>query len=185
MEKCWFILRQTHYAAPEYKYPGMAYGEAEGPVRLGHFIPSPKEIDQVINSDGITPFPRDMKIWATTAVNLRFSNKTEKDIETSAKGGAPIIAAAGMTIKAEAGLVFQRIMGNTWAIDRLDTQIVQPTMAYLEECRESTQVAEWVEKKKVLGTWKVYMVSGLMIARGAKNERKETSETEERGSGGA
>lgn len=185
MEKCWFVLRQTHYAAPEYMHLSMAYGEAEGPVRLGHFIPSPKEIDQVINSGGITPFPRDMRIWPTTAVDFRFSEKAERDIETSAKGGAPIAAVAGVTVNAEAGVVFKRMMGNTWAIDRLDTQIVQPTMAYLEKCRKSTQVAAWVEKNKVLGAWKVYMISGLMIARGAKNERKETAETEEHAGGGA
>ncbi|KAM3079613.1 hypothetical protein ACMFMG_006025 [Clarireedia jacksonii] len=179
MEKCWFVLRQTHYPAPEYTRQSMAFGEAEGPILLGHFIPSPKDIDQVINRGGIIPFPRDMPIWATSTIDLRFSNSTGRDIETSAKVGAPIATAVGMTVNAEAGIVFRRMMGDTWAIDRLDTQIVQPTLAYLEQCRASAQVAAWVDKNKMLGAWKAYMVSGLMIARGAKNEKKDTSENGE------
>lgn len=185
MDKCWFVLRQTHYPAPEYKYPGMAFGTAEGPICLGHIIPSPKEIDNIINSDGITPFPRDMRIWPTSAVDFRFSNKVTKDVQASAGAGAPIAATTGMTINAEAGAVFRRMMGDTWAIDQLDTQIVQPTMAYLEQCRNSVHLAAWVEKNKFLGSWKVYMISGLMIARGAKYERTEGAEAEQNGGGSA
>ncbi|EHK17751.1 uncharacterized protein TRIVIDRAFT_160754 [Trichoderma virens Gv29-8] len=185
MDKCWFVLRQTHYPAPEYKHPGMAFGAAEGPICLGHFIPSPKQIDSVINSDSITPFPRSMRIWPTTAVDFRLSNNTTKGVQASAGVSAPIAAATGMTANAEAGVVFRKMMGDTWAIDRLDTQIVQPTMAYLEQCRSSAQIAAWVEKNKLLGSWKIYMISGLIIARGAKYERKEGTEAEQNGRGTA
>lgn len=176
MEKCWFVLRQTHYPAPEYKFPGMAFGEAEGPLRLGHFISSPKAIDGVINAGGIVPFPRGMRIWCTKAVDFRFSHKTEKGIELSGKAGAPIAAAAGVTINAEAGVVFKRTMGEGWIIDRLETQIVQPTLSYIEQCHQSSEVSAWVQKNKTLGAWKMYMISGLMIARGAKKERSQETE---------
>ncbi|KAL7912199.1 hypothetical protein GGI35DRAFT_309369 [Trichoderma velutinum] len=181
MDKCWFVLRQTHYPAPEYKHQGMAFGIAEGPVCLGHFISSPRKIDSIINSEGITLFPRNMRIWSTTAVDFRFSNNTTKGVQASVGVGLPIAAAIDMTINTEAGVVFRRLMGDTWAIDRLDTQIVQPTMPYLEQCRNSAQIAAWVEKNKILGFWKIYMISGLMIARGAKYERKEITEAEQKG----
>jgi hypothetical protein len=84
----------------------MAFGEAEGPLLLGHLIPSPKEIDQVINREGIAPFPLDMRIWATSTIDLRFSNSSERDVETSGKAAAPITAAAGLTLGADAGVVF-------------------------------------------------------------------------------
>jgi hypothetical protein len=176
MDKCWFVLRQTHYPAPQYAHTSMAFGEAEGPILLGHLIASPTEVDQVINSSGITPFPRDMRIWATKAVDFHFSSSTDNGIDTSAKAGTTNPAATGLNVSTHAEMVFRRTMGDSWSVDRLDTQIVQPTMTYLEQCQNSAQVAAWVEKKKVLGRWKVYMVTGLMIARGVKNERKDNAE---------
>lgn len=53
---------------------------------------------------------------------------------------------------------------------------MQPTLLYLEQCRPSAEVAAWVEKNKLIGTWKAYMVSGLMIARGSKNEKNKVDE---------
>ncbi|KAH8878800.1 hypothetical protein GQ53DRAFT_789686 [Thozetella sp. PMI_491] len=184
MEKCWFVLHQTHYPAPEYAHQSMAHGAAEGPILLGHLLPSPKAVDQVINLEGITPFPRDMRVWATAAVDFRLSRSKEQGINVSSKAGVPIAAAAGITVNGEAGAVFRRMMGDSWAIDRLDRQIVQPTLTYLEQCRTSPQVAAWIEKNKTLGSWKAYMVTGLIIARGAKSERKDTKENEMRIGGG-
>lgn len=185
MDKCWFVLRQTHYPAPEYVHTSMAYGAAEGPILLGHLIPSPKAIDQVINSGGITPFPRDMRIWATAAADFRLSRSTGREVEISTAAGIPIPAAAGVTVNADAGVLFRRIMGDGWAIDRLDRQIVQPTLPYLEQCRRSAQVAAWVDKHKTLGAWKMYMVTGLIVVRGARSQRMDASEGEVSLGGGA
>lgn len=171
MDKCWFVLRQTHYPAPEYAHPGMAFGAAEGPVLLGNIIPGPREIDSVINAGGITPFPKAMRIWATTAVDFRFAKTTDKGVETGAKVDVPVAAAAGITVGAEAGMVFKRVMGDTWEVDRLETQIVQPNLQYLNDCRKSpSELDSWVQAR-TMDRWKVYMVSGLIIARGAKRNR--------------
>lgn len=156
----------------------MAAGKAEGPLLLGHILPGPKKTDEVVNSGGITPFPPDMRIWPTTAVDFRFSNSHERAVETNVGAGAPIPVPAPVTVNAEAGVVFRRMMGSTWDIDQLDTQIMQPTLAYLEQCRRSPQVSAWVEKNKTLGAWTLYMISGLMIARGAKGGLNVTNETE-------
>ncbi|ETS77446.1 hypothetical protein PFICI_11320 [Pestalotiopsis fici W106-1] len=179
MEKCWFVLRQTHYPAPEYKHESMAFGEAEGPVRLGHFIPGPKKIDNVINTGGVFPFPRDMRILRTEIADFCFSNRTEKGLELSGNASVPIASAIGMSIKAEAGVAFTRIMGSEWTVDHMETYIVQPTIHYLEQCRQSSELKAWIDKNKTLGAWKIYMISGLMVARGATRERHSTAKAQQ------
>ncbi|KAK8103238.1 hypothetical protein PG984_016384 [Apiospora sp. TS-2023a] len=176
MEKCWFVLRQRHYPAPVYSAPGMAFGAAEGPIRLGHFVAGPKHLDQVINPEDVTPFPRDMRIWATETAQFRLSRKDGQTHDNGVGADVPIAAAAGVTVGAEAGLVFRKMMGEEWEIDRLDTQIVQPTPAYLALCTQSVHLADWVEKHKLLGSWKVYMISGIIVARGAKFGRNDSGE---------
>ncbi|CEJ87967.1 hypothetical protein VHEMI04570 [[Torrubiella] hemipterigena] len=149
----------------------MAFGATEGPVLLGHIIPSPREIDSVINAGGITPFPKAMRIWATTAVDFRFSKLTDNGVETGAKVDVPIVAPTGTTVATEASLVFKRVMGDAWEVDRLETQIVQPSLQYLNDCRRSSsELDSWVNVRR-LDRWKVYMVSGLIIARGARRNR--------------
>lgn len=179
MEKCWFVLRQTHYPAPEYKHAGMAFGEATGPIRLGHFIPGKKKIDDVINAANITQFPSDMQISRTEVDGFRFSDRTEKDFDLSGKAGAPIAAAMGVNLKAEACMAFTRIMGSEWTVDQMDTYIVQPTAHYIEQCLESTELKNWIEKNKTLSSWKLYMISGLMIARGARRDSQLIKKSEE------
>ncbi|KAK7916873.1 hypothetical protein PG985_010481 [Apiospora marii] len=176
MEKCWFVLRQRHYPAPVYTHPGMAFGAADGPLRLGHFIAGPKQLDQVINPEDVTPFPRDMRIWATETAQFRLSRKDGRVHDNGAGADVPVAAAVGVTVGAEAGLVFRKMMGEEWEIERLDTQIVQPTRAYLERCSQSAQLADWVERHKLLGSWKVYMISGIIVARGARFGRNDSNE---------
>lgn len=117
MNKCWFVLRQTHYPAPEYTHPGKAFGAAKGPILLGSFIPSHRELDNVINPDAITPFPKGMRIWTTNAVDFRFSHTGDKGVEAGAKAAAPVAAAAGVMVGAEAGAVFKRVMGDVWEVE--------------------------------------------------------------------
>ncbi|KAK0641771.1 hypothetical protein B0T16DRAFT_420504 [Cercophora newfieldiana] len=176
MDKCWFVLRQTHYTAPVYASPSMAFGKAEGPLRLGHVLPGPRSVDNIINTGGILDFHKDMRITKKNTVNFRYSSQAEQAAEVNAEGGFSIAAAAGVMVNVDAGAMFRQIMGNNWQIDRLETQIMQPTLAYIEKCRTSTEVASWIATHKMLGAWKLYIITGLMIARGARNERTEWSE---------
>lgn len=176
MDKCWFILRQTHYTAPVYASPSMAFGKAEGPLRLGHVLPGPRSVDNIINTGRILDFHKDMRITKKNTVNFRYSRQAEQATEANAEGGFPIAAATGVTVNVDASAMFRQMMGDTWQIDRLETQIMQPTLAYIERCRTSTEVASWIATHKTLGTWKLYIITGLMIARGATNGRTELSE---------
>lgn len=175
MDKCWFVLRQTHYTAPVYGSPSMAFGKAEGPLRLGHMLPGPRSVDNIINTGGILDFHKDMRITRNNTVNFRYSRQAEQATEANAQGGLPI-AGFPIAAAADSGAIFRQMMGDTWQIDRLETQIMQPTLAYIEKCRTSAEVASWIATHKTLGAWKVYIITGLMIARGARNESTESSD---------
>ncbi|KAK6208525.1 hypothetical protein QIS74_12043 [Colletotrichum tabaci] len=156
----------------------MAYGVAKGPLKLGHLLPGPRAVDNIINTGGVLPFPMDMRITKSNTLNLRYARRAEQMNEANAAIGAPLAQAAGLTAGVDAGTLFRQLMGDTWNIERLETQIVQPTFAYVEMCRTTPELASWVDRHKKLGAWTVYIVTGLMIARGAKNERTEERERE-------
>lgn len=176
MDKCWFVLRYTHYTAPKYESEGMAYGKAEGPLRLGHLLPGPSAVDNIINASGVLPFHKGMRITKSDTVNFSYARRVERTIEGTTKVEAPVAAAAGLKVAVNTAAIFRIMMGNTWSIDRLETQIMQPTLAYVRESLVSTEVASWIDAHKKLGAWKVYMITGLMIARGAKNTIVESTE---------
>jgi hypothetical protein len=63
----------------------------------------------------------------------------------------------------------------------------KPTTAYIDDTLEDPDVTAFVARKRTLGvsSWAVFMVSGLMIARGAKRESSTSKETGVRGGAGA
>ena len=171
MDKCWFVLRYQHYTAPKYESEHMAYGKAEGPLRLGHLIPSPKAVDNIINTgNDVLPFPKDMSITKSRTKNFSYAKTVERTAEGGTSVEVPIAAVAGLNIILDSGALFQTIMGSTWNIEHLETQIMQPTADYVRQCREARTVTSWIEEHKKLGAWKMYMVTGLMIARGARHD---------------
>ncbi|KAK1831857.1 hypothetical protein QBC39DRAFT_306108 [Podospora conica] len=175
MDKCWFVLGQTHYTAPVYDFhPSMAFGRAQGPLRLGHLLPGPKSVDSIINTDGVLDFPKDMRITKKNTANFRFSRQVDHDVGVDTNLKLPTCTAT--PVAADTGVLFNKVMGETWDIERLETQITQPTQAYIQKCLQTPEVASWVARNKSLGAWKAYIVTGLMIAHGAvKQERTESS----------
>ncbi len=184
MDTCWFNLKQAHYLAPEYVHESMAFGEAEGDLLLGHFLPGPRAIDNVINQGGVAPFPKNMRIRSQTVAHFRYVRNSERTIEGGAGGGGPVGPGVPVEVTVDAGTMFRRHMGESWTIERLESQIVQPTPAYFALCRRSAELAAWIAKHKTLGAWTVYMITGLMIARGAKTEKTDGSEQDVHGEGG-
>ncbi|KAF4784568.1 hypothetical protein HER10_EVM0009779 [Colletotrichum scovillei] len=177
-DRCWFVLRQAHYPAPKYATPNMARGKAEGPIQLGHIIPRLKDIDQVINSSGPNPLPRDVRIWPTVDKNFNWAET--RDSETNAKTAAdiPLLSAPGLSAQGDIQLAFKKTVNNFAQFDKLDRQIIQPTKTYIDQSLRSPQVSDYIEEHKSsileLSAWKLYMISGIMIARGGRTERAET-----------
>ncbi|KAK1547676.1 hypothetical protein CPAR01_01643 [Colletotrichum paranaense] len=180
-DKCWFVLRQTHYPAPIYAAKNMARGKAEGPIQLGHIIPRLKDIDQVINSSGPHPLPRDVRIWPTVDKNFNWTET--RDSETNAKTAAsiPLLSAPGLSAQGDIQLAFKKTVNNFAHFDRLDRQIIQPTKTYIDQSLRSRQVSDYIEEHKSsileLSAWKLYMISGIIIARGGSTERVEKQDS--------
>ncbi|KAH8758103.1 hypothetical protein BGZ57DRAFT_831204, partial [Hyaloscypha finlandica] len=54
--------------------------------------------------------------------------------------------AAGLTLKPGAGAAFKRAIENVWEFASLDTFIIQPISAYVEDSVEDDEVATYLEK---------------------------------------
>ncbi|KAF6825957.1 hypothetical protein CPLU01_09949, partial [Colletotrichum plurivorum] len=85
-----------------------------------------------------------------------------------------VVAAPGISIRADVGMEFKKGFGRSATFERLDTQIIRPTKLYIRNCLKDSAVAEHIDKVKFLGGWKLFMITGIMIARGARTERSES-----------
>ncbi|RAH79508.1 hypothetical protein BO86DRAFT_411496 [Aspergillus japonicus CBS 114.51] len=161
--KCWFVLQQTHYPPPDTSRTG----KPRGPICLGHLIPSLKRLDEVINRHGPLDLPLDMPIYTTKATDLTWAMDKSEGIDVSASVGVPIAAAAGLTAQLGAGVAFKRTVKKYWEFESLDTLITQPTREYVEESVEDDEVRQYLESR-LLSSSSVFMITGIMIARGAR-----------------
>jgi hypothetical protein len=180
MDKCWFVLRQTHYPPPtEPESPDERY---KGPICLGHIIPDLKSLDQVINTEGPEPYPNIMPVYLTQQWDLTWSEDAHRNRDVSAKAEVP--AAGPVDVKADAGIAFKRSVKNYLEFASLDTAIIQPTASYVKRSLETDLVAQHLESRKVMGmsSWSLFMISGLVIAKGAKKGNR--SDTHEAGGHG-
>jgi hypothetical protein len=68
------------------------------------------------------------------------------------------------------GAAFKKSVSNYWEFERLDTAIVQLRRSYIDDSLEDEDVQKFLDSKKVLGmkSWTLYMISGIVIARGAQ-----------------
>lgn len=94
----------------------------------------------------------------------------------------PIAVAAGLDAGASVGAIFKRTIDSYWAFDHLETYIIQPSAPYIKASLEG-QVATTIEDQLgvlgAFGTWALYMISGVAIARGGDSTRR--SEAQPRG----
>lgn len=161
--KCWFVLQQTHYPPPDTSKTG----GPKGPICLGHLIPNLKHLDEVINRHGPLDLPADIPIYTTKATDLTWDMDKSGAIDFSVSAGAPIAAAAGLTAQVSAGVAFKQTVKRYWEFECLDTLVIQPTRAYIEDSVEDEEVSQYL-RSRLLGSSSVFMVTGIMIARGAK-----------------
>ncbi|KAK0701179.1 hypothetical protein B0T21DRAFT_353816 [Apiosordaria backusii] len=172
MDKCWFIL--PHSDVPPPTIPSSGIGHLTGPLCPGHLIPSPSRLDSVMNStSGPLPIPPDMHIHLSTSTNFTWTRHMGRAFHHSAGASVPILAAAGLPVTAEAGagISHGRFRSERWDFEKLETYTMWPTRAYLEDTLEDDEdVRNWVNRKKIkgLGSWEVYMITGVKVGRGAK-----------------
>ncbi|KAK4184095.1 hypothetical protein QBC35DRAFT_392405 [Podospora australis] len=158
MDRCWFILPHHDVQPPRISPTGI--GALAGGLCPGHIIPSPSstDLDSVLNAAGPLPIHPDMHIHETTAMNFTWSRKRGRSYFQAMGGGVPILAAGGVTAEAHAGVAFEKSR----------TRDLRPTRVYLEDLLEDPAIQDWIEKKKLLGSWELYMITGVKVAKGGK-----------------
>ncbi|KAK3682965.1 hypothetical protein B0T22DRAFT_502111 [Podospora appendiculata] len=179
--KCWFVLRHTHYPPPVFPSDG-GVGRSTGPLCLGHLIPDLKHLDTVINREGPLAFPPDMPAYLTQMRDFSCHLATNRGVNTSAEVGIPIALAAGVTVKGSANSAFQRSVSNFSTFKSADIFIIQVTPSYIEDSLDTEEVRKYVKKHSKLGTWSLFMITGIIIARGGA--KISTSDNSTRGIGG-
>ncbi|KAF4447233.1 hypothetical protein F53441_9220 [Fusarium austroafricanum] len=181
MDKCWFVLSQTHYPPPQESDENGAFKQT-GPLCLGHFIKNLKHLDHVINTGGPEPFPLDMPVYRTGPIEFEWESTKEGGFDASIGADVPIAAAPGINAKASLGFALKKTIGNSWQIEQLETLTVEPTRAYINRCLAGEQIAEFLEDNKLGPTWSIFIITGLKIVRG--NSTQETSHGREKGING-
>ncbi|KAF5009794.1 hypothetical protein FDECE_4001 [Fusarium decemcellulare] len=180
MDKCWFVLSQTHYPPPqEDESDENGAVKQMGPICLGHFIKDLKHLDQVINSGGPEPFLLDMPIYHTPSVDFEWEITKEHGLDASTTAEVPVATVPGVSAKASLGFALKKSVRNYWQIEKLDTMVVQPSRAYITRSLATAPIAEFLEHNRRGPTWSIFMITGLKIVRG--NSTHETSRGRESG----
>ncbi|KAJ1322997.1 hypothetical protein MN608_11851 [Microdochium nivale] len=168
MDKCWFVLRQAHYAPPQYSSPTRALGKTtSGDLRLGDAVTSPAALYPLLSQGTLPLFTIDMRISSTQLCEFEWAASSERGIGGSVAAGAPVATAAGITLGAELTAEFKKTVG-TWAkFAAVDTEVVQPSRTYIDKLIAMPEVQEHIkhQNKLRLNQWTIYVVTGLMIAR--------------------
>jgi hypothetical protein len=160
--KCWFVLKQTHYPPPVIPKNGTGKVGGSGPICPGHLIPDLKHLDNVINRHGPLDIPLDMPIYPTKAWDLTWEVNKSHGVDIS-----------GVAIKLDARVAFTRTIKNFWEFVSLDTFIFQPTSEYVEDSVEDDEVAAYLKRRGFLGSSTIFMITGVIVARGAKTKTSE------------
>lgn len=142
---------------------------------MGDLIPSLKRLDHRINETSPEPYPFDMPIYTTSSGKLTWTITTPQEYSLSGTLGAPVAALLGCTVSADIELALKKSIRRYSDIEFVDTTIIQPKRSYIDSILENADVSKWIKENRTLGAWRMYMVSGLIIARGSKSS--ETTES--------
>ncbi|KAL0474007.1 hypothetical protein QR685DRAFT_518421 [Neurospora intermedia] len=180
MDKCWFTVNNTHYPPPSLE--SMRSGHPISPASLGHLIPSLNHLDQIINAKAIEPFPSTMDIHGPTIMeDFKWDHTHTHSLSLEGKASIPL-GPAGVNMGVGLGGAFIKSVANYWEFDRLERYIMQPTRSYVQKCIERDEVKRWIAKNKsmmMMGRWEVYMITGIIVARGGGRNKKEKNRGKE------
>ncbi|KAF5962662.1 hypothetical protein FBULB1_13948 [Fusarium bulbicola] len=167
MNKCWFVLEQSFFAPPEYATTSKAGGKAEGDLRLGDVVPSPKDLYPILTKGPLPLFGPNMRISSSQFCGFSWRTTKEREGGATVGGGAPIANAVGATVNMEVETEFRRTMESWVEYETMDIEIVQPSTAYIKAVLKKEDVQSHIDQQKIplLDRWSVYVVTGLMIGR--------------------
>lgn len=119
-----------------------------------------------------------MPLYKRTTLDFSRSTKGGREFAVSAGADIPVAAAIGVDVNLSTETTFRRSVSNAWRFSALDTFIVQVTPAYVEDSMDSPEVLEYRKRHEVLGISRsIFMITGLMVARGVKSSSLEQRTT--------
>lgn len=180
MDKCWFVLRQTHYPPPttEYLEDGREYQPGTNSLCLGDIITDLRRLDHRINQSGPEPYPLDMLVQRTTSGRLQWITRDDGTHELGGSFESPTLAAlTGVTLGSDIELALKRSVSRYYDIESLETMIIQPRGTYLDRSLSHNDIRDWIKEKLLLniGAWEAFMVSGMIVAQGKKSTQFDES----------
>lgn len=161
------MLKQTYFSPPSYEKLSKAGGKAEGPLRLGDVVPSPKDLYPILTQGPLPVFSPAMRISTTKLCEFSWKTSTTKDNEALIEAGAPIATEVDSVVKTKLKSAFMSTMENWAEFKTMEHEIVQPSKLYIDGVLAIEDVNDCINQQKwpLLNQWTVYVVTGLMIAR--------------------
>ncbi|KAM0457503.1 hypothetical protein ACHAO4_003304 [Trichoderma viride] len=173
MEKCWFVLKQSHYPPP--RLPKRGIGIGNGAISLGHIIPNLLDLDGVINrsEEGIK-FTPSVQIYHTESWGLDWKRDKGLEAALTTDVTAPMGPGTSVSVEQQTKTAFAHTEKNHQEFDTLDRYIIQVDRKFIRKLLDDDEVVEHVERTKGIrllgGQWSVFMITGITVARGAKEE---------------
>ncbi|KAF9774635.1 hypothetical protein IL306_007358 [Fusarium sp. DS 682] len=167
MNKCWFVLEQSFFHPPVYANASKAGGKAEGDLRLGDVVHSPKDLYPILTKGPLPLFTPDMRISSSQLCGFAWDNTYERGGDGAVGGGLPIVNAVGATVQTEVKIEFKKTVRNWVNFETMDIEVVQPSAGYINAVLKTESLKDYIDQKKIpfLDRWTVYVVTGLMIGR--------------------
>ncbi|KAH8721547.1 hypothetical protein GQ44DRAFT_829118 [Phaeosphaeriaceae sp. PMI808] len=183
MEKCWFVLKQSHYPPP--KLPESGIGIGNGAICLGHVIADATSLDGVINrnEDGIKFTPA-VEVYHSESWDLDWNREQGRQLGGSTTAGAPLGSAVPVTVEHQTKIAFERTETDHKMFNKLDRYIIQVNRKFIDGLLEDEDVTAHIERTKGIevlglgGGWCVYIITGITVARGAKGRYEDSRKAE-------
>jgi hypothetical protein len=179
MESRWYPLNQDHFPPPDLPESGL--GTGNGVICLGHIIPRHSCLDKVFNrsEEGIQ-FTPSVPVIHEYPWKLDWIKDKGPDTGLATGVEAPMKAAALVSTEPHVQLRFEHTVTNHQKFDILDRYIINVDRAFIGNILEDEAVATRIEQ--ALGVrlsglgddWCIYMITGIMVARGATEKSEES-----------
>ncbi|KAL7898910.1 hypothetical protein HDV64DRAFT_291651 [Trichoderma sp. TUCIM 5745] len=142
-----------------------------GTLQLGQILAKPKDPAYVLQPTGPLGLHNDMKVESITQENLNMQTGAElagQFSEWMKLGYVPTYFKADVSI--------QQSLDYVWHFDALESYTTSPTLAYVTEAMQHGDVPAAL--KGWLFKTRVYMVTGVRVAKGARMRRKNQLSTD-------
>ncbi|KXX82511.1 hypothetical protein MMYC01_201244 [Madurella mycetomatis] len=119
-----------------------------------------------------------MKVWRSDTIDFTLDQSTGHDVGLSGQASFPIAnGIPGVNATASIGALFGKRVANHYQFSRLEKYITNPTTTWINDSIDTDEVKEYIKRTSRFGRWKMYLISGIAIARaGAKTTASKSKE---------